>query len=276
MQSKIIKAKVYITGSCKSYKNIALSNQKMKKTDFLALSVYFQVLFRGEILNVLFDSGYSKHFFNATAKFPNKLYALITPVKLKNSLKELLKADGINKIDYIFISHYHADHIGGLLDFNDSFFVSSKDEFLSLFSKNNLSSLKNGFLKELIPSDFLERFIDINDFTRVKNDLFEEFLWLDVFRIFRLDGHAKAQFGLGFRYDELDVLLISDAVWDIKSIDEKINPSKIANLLFDDSKKFYETLEKLQIFSKQNPNVLMVPSHCKNSINKLIKGLENA
>lgn len=276
MQSKIIKAKVYITGSCKSYKNIALSSEKLQKTNFLALSVYFEVLFRGKILNVLFDSGYSKHFFNATAKFPNKLYALITPVKLKKSLKELLEIDGINKIDYIFISHFHADHIGGLLDFKDSFFVSSKSGFKNLFNKNNLLALKNGFLKELIPDDFLEKLVDIESLTKVKNELFDEFLWLDVFRIFRLDGHAKAQFGLAFKCDDLEVLLVSDAVWDIKSIEENIKPSKIANLLFDDSKKFYETLEKLQIFSKQNPNVLIVPSHCESSINKLVKGLKNA
>jgi len=38
--------------------------------------------------NLLFDTGYGTHFFDATAKFPEKIYALTTPVTLETSLFE--------------------------------------------------------------------------------------------------------------------------------------------------------------------------------------------
>ena len=56
-----------------------------------------------------------KRFFEATKKYPNKLYANLTKVFLKKSeeVKEQLKENNIdcNEIKHIVISHFHADHV---------------------------------------------------------------------------------------------------------------------------------------------------------------------
>lgn len=274
-KSEILKAKVYLSGFCESHQNLALRTAKKEKVPFLALTVYFHIVYQGKPLHILFDTGYADYFFEATKSYPNKIYANITKVTINKTIKEYLKEDGVAKIDYVFISHFHADHIGGLRDFEDAYYVASKDAYVDLIKKNSLASLKHGFLKDLLPKNFNERLIDINSLEKIqsKYGFKEEFLWLDVFKIFNLDGHALGQFGLSFEYKDKEILLVSDAIWDIKNIDENILPSRLANIIFSNPKEFYNTLEILSNVRKANKSTLIVPSHCKTSIDLLIDTL---
>src|SRR5262249_7331108 len=70
---------------------------------------------------LLFDTGYAPRFFEPAARLPYSLYARVTPVITRESwtAASYLRSQGLSpdSIKLIVLSHFHADHIGGLKDF---------------------------------------------------------------------------------------------------------------------------------------------------------------
>ena len=217
-------------------------------------------LIEDEGKSLLFDTGYGKHFFDATAKFPEKLYAITTPVTLEKPLVEMMD----KKIDSIFISHFHADHIGGLKDFPEAKLYCSKEAYVIAKGKmSRFSKTKMGVLPALLPDDFEERLTYIEDLPKV--DLpdtlapFEKgYLLEDRFYVIELDGHAHGQYGLVVD----DTFFVSDAVWDIEAITKGVKPNILTHLIFKDAKVYHETIAKLKELHHRNPTLKMVPTHC--------------
>jgi glyoxylase-like metal-dependent hydrolase (beta-lactamase superfamily II) len=142
--------------------------------------------------NLLFDTGYGRHFFDATVKFPEKLYALTTPVTLEKPLVEMID----KPIESIFISHFHADHIGGLKDFPEAKLYCSKEAYAIAKGKmSRFSKTKMGVLPALLPDDFEERLTYIEDLLQVNLPDFlapfeKGYLLDNRFYVIELDGHA--------------------------------------------------------------------------------------
>jgi len=209
---------------------------------------------------MLFDTGYGTHFFDATAKFPEKFYALTTPVTLEKPLFEMLDS----KVDSIFISHFHADHIGGLRDFPEAKLYCSKEAYeVAISKKSRFTKTRMGVLPQLLPNDFEKRVTFIEDLPKVKLPdylaPFEEGYLLDErFYVIELDGHAEGQYGLVVD----DTFFVSDAVWDIEAITKGVKPNILTHIIFKDTKVYYETIEKLQRLYKKNPSMKIVPTHC--------------
>jgi glyoxylase-like metal-dependent hydrolase (beta-lactamase superfamily II) len=210
--------------------------------------------------NLLFDTGYGKYFFEATAKFPEKIYALTTPVTLEKPLCEMID----EQIDRIFISHFHADHIGGLKDFPNAKLYCSKEAYeVAMGSKSRFNKTRMGILPQLLPDDFEERLTFIEDLPKV--DLpkslapFEKgYLLEDRFYVIELEGHAEGQYGLVVD----DTFFVSDAVWDIEAITKGLKPNILTHIIFKDAKVYYETIAKLTQLHEKNPTLKIVPTHC--------------
>ncbi len=248
--------KLYSVGYCTHPEFMVKRGGSFSTIKFPALVAHIAY----ENKNLLFDTGYGTHFFDATAKFPEKIYALTTPVTLKEPL-----IDMINKpIDTIFISHFHADHIGGLKDFSDAKLYCSKEAYdIAMGKKSRFSKTKMGILPALLPDDFEERLTFIEDLPKV--DLPENlapftkgYLLEDRFYVIELDGHAEGQYGLVVE----DTFFVSDAVWDIEAITKGIKPNILTHIIFKDAKIYYETIEKLTQLHKNNPTLKIVPTHC--------------
>lgn len=110
---------------------------------------------------ILYDTGYSGHFRDATKRLPERIYRWMTPVHLPahEVLTTQLGNLGIAPSDVrrVIISHFHADHIAGLRDFPQARFLCMRADWDSFRRMGRLQGLGKGFLPALLPRDFEER-----------------------------------------------------------------------------------------------------------------------
>ncbi|MBT3423493.1 MAG: MBL fold metallo-hydrolase [Bacteroidetes bacterium] len=260
-----IQIKLFSSGFCTANKKHVFPNESSEKIKFCATWALIQ---HPEFGNILFDTGYSSRFFSATKSFPNRIYRWVTPVfhQENESCMNQLKSIGINAedIQHIVISHFHADHIAGLHDFPISKFWCSQLALDFALSRNNFSGVLNGVLKPLIPNDISNRAaFPEKEFEKTKIAKLRAWKWTEDMFFIDLPGHYKGQLGLFLKDTNLgDVLLCADAAWARKTVQEKIYPSKIVSLFIDNYSKLTQTIDQLNEFHLQHPDVLIIPTHC--------------
>jgi glyoxylase-like metal-dependent hydrolase (beta-lactamase superfamily II) len=257
--------KIYQVGYCKHFEFMVIRGGRFKTVNFSAMAA----LIPHPKGNLLFDSGYGEYFFDATKKFPQKLYALTTPVTLEKPLIKQLDQD----VKYIFISHFHADHIGGLRDFPNVKFICSKQalELAKSEKLSNFAKTKQGVLPALLPDDFETRVEFIEDLPSV--DLPKElapfdngYQLFDNIYIIELKGHAKGQYGMVVN----DYFFVSDAVWDIRTITQNRMPNFLTRFIMDDYSQYIETIKKLQQLYQNNKSIQIIPTHCTSTLKMFV------
>jgi glyoxylase-like metal-dependent hydrolase (beta-lactamase superfamily II) len=149
-----------------------------------------------------------------------------------------------DEISYIIISHFHADHIAGLKDFNRAKFICFKEAYQNIKNKKSFFALKEGYLPDLLPVNFEERLIYIEN--KVESNKFKPFdYYFDVFGdnsilAFDLSGHAKGQCGLLVE----DKFFVADACWYSNSYKKNFLPPLWVRMLLGDNKEYLKTLNK--------------------------------
>ena len=226
---------------------------------------------------VLFDTGYTEAFYRATSRFPEKLYALITPVTIdsrQTAVHQLSKHDiAPEQINTVIISHFHADHVSGLVDFPNANYVFLDEAYQHVMSLGRFRSVKAGFLRDLLPHDFNKRAssVTINDaiqlsiqFAPFKSgwDLLGDGSLIGV----ALPGHARGHMGLFVNANDRPYFLIADACWRPEQFlnHAKINP--LAYLVMDNKKQYLQSLELIHHFHKENEAIKIVACHCASMI----------
>ncbi|MBB6241816.1 MBL fold metallo-hydrolase [Rhodanobacter sp. MP1X3] len=224
--------------------------------------------------NILFDTGYSEHFLHATRHLPERLYRTVTPVQLQDSgsLRSQLTCAGLSPLDikHIVLSHFHGDHVGGLLDFPEAALICSRAAWEDLCSRTRLGSLRVGLLPKLLPDDFLERVSWIEDaplrdlppelieFGR-GHDLFGDASMLAV----SLPGHAAGHYGLLFEDAKgKSIFLVADAAWSSQAIREGVPPPSLVTGWLGDTRVYRDTLQRLHRLAVNAPEIRILPSHC--------------
>jgi glyoxylase-like metal-dependent hydrolase (beta-lactamase superfamily II) len=227
---------------------------------------------------ILFDTGYAKRFFEATENFPYKLYSILTKVTVETNeeVKEHIRHFGLKSSDikHIIISHFHADHICGLKDFENARFYCSRKAYDQVISINRYSGLTKGILKSLIPDDFQNRVTIIEDIGTLLHDDIFSFKY-DLFNdktilIYYLPGHAEGQIGIEIYTKKQKYLLIADSCWHESAYTNSALPNQIVRVFFKSWKGYKETLKKISQYHKKYPDVKIVPSHCKKNTESLI------
>ncbi|QPN64040.1 MBL fold metallo-hydrolase [Synechococcus sp. CBW1004] len=257
-------------GHCQHPECMALRSGGRRAIDFPALVGLIEHPQRGLML---YDTGYSRHFHEATKRFPECLYRMITPVTLPPPEEELLaqlESRGIraSDIETIIISHFHADHVAGLRDFPKASFIATRSEHTLCKQKNRLGRLRRAYMRELLPQDMEKRLqyaemmplIPLPDAWKpfeAMHDLLHDGSLLGV----DLPGHTASQLGLAF-YADKPIFLIGDSCWKIEGLIRGKKPSPLAYLVFDDGEAYDATFAKLRALYLSPHAPLVIPSHC--------------
>ncbi|RYD28046.1 MAG: MBL fold metallo-hydrolase [Verrucomicrobiaceae bacterium] len=255
-------------GHCTHPECVAMRGGRFKSIEFPAL---VGLMRHPSLGYVLYDTGYSRHFWEATRTFPECLYRMITPPALppEEELIHQLEQRNIRpeQIGSIIISHFHADHVAGLRDFPKARFIATRDEFREMRGKGRVARLRGAFLTKLLPDDFESRVSWAEDQPVVDPGLvgFNEAYDLagDASLLgIPLPGHARSQLGLLFRAGERRTFLIGDACWQMEALERGKLPSRVTKLLFADNRRYADTFFRLADLHRSDPAVTIIPSHC--------------
>lgn len=258
-------------GHCQHPECVALRGGGRRAIDFPALVGLIE---HPQLGMVLYDTGYSRHFHDATRGFPECLYRWITPVTLppEEELLSQLEERGIRAIDIgtVIISHFHADHIAGLRDFPAARFIATRKERELRERSGRVGRLRKAYLKDLLPADFDARLTHAEDRPKVPladnwrpfeegHDLAGDGSLLGI----DLPGHVASQLGLAFHPENSGgVFLIGDACWKIEGLEENRPPSALAYRIFDDPAAYDQTFASLSALQASTQGPLIIPSHC--------------
>jgi len=258
-------------GHCISKESMMLKGGQKQKIKVPVLIALLEHPLHGKIL---FDTGCSERFYEATAKWPAKLTAMLLPtiVKKEESALAQLAAMGIaaDEVKYIIVSHFHVDHICGLKDFPNARFVCSSAALDNALASKGWSMLKKGVLPDLLPNDLAERswiFDKDSSIQQQKLDVFEN--CFDLFgdgtiRLVALPGHHIGQYGAIVKDEqEASLFLCADACWLSDSYRENRLPPALTKLLISDWKAYKNTIGQLHSFYKKNPEIKIIPTHCR-------------
>jgi glyoxylase-like metal-dependent hydrolase (beta-lactamase superfamily II) len=218
---------------------------------------------------LLWDAGYAPRMLDATTRWPYSLYRRFTPLRLDPALavvNQLHRWDlAPHDIGRVIISHFHADHIAGLLDFPAAALIATQAACEGITGRTGLAALRRGFIPALLPADFARRVQALPTFTGdplpglgPTHDLFGD----GALRLVALPGHARGQMGLLARTARGSLLFAADGCWLTRSITANMPPHRITNLLADDPRAVRRTIAGLHAFAAARPDVSIIPSHC--------------
>jgi glyoxylase-like metal-dependent hydrolase (beta-lactamase superfamily II) len=262
-------------GSCRHLECLAMRGGALRPMEFPALSALMIHSTHGPIL---FDTGYAEHFHTATGPLPERLYRWATRMRLPphQTLERQLARFGLSLRDVrvCIVSHFHGDHIAGLRDLPESSVLTRKSGYSALRSQGRWRGVLKGGLCSLLPSDVEQRvrFVESNRCVRLPEpwsdmgdgyDLFDDGSVIGI----PLPGHAPGHMGLLVRdAQDRQVLLAADACWSRKGLREMRLPSSWVRPVMHDWRCYRSTFESLHKVCLRHPEIVILPSHCEESL----------
>jgi glyoxylase-like metal-dependent hydrolase (beta-lactamase superfamily II) len=262
--------RLYEAGYCTHPELATVSDGSWRACEFPALVARLDHPQHGP---VLFDTGYSRHFFRATARFPECLYRTVTPVHLAPgaSLAAQLEREGVDPaaIRWVVLSHLHGDHVGGLADFPNARIALARAAWADQNARGRIGALRKGLLPALVDEAAQARLAFFEDLPAraldgplarfgIGHDLFGDGSVLAI----ELPGHAAGHYGLLFHDAQGPVFLIADASWSSRAVREGLSPPAFVTGWLGDTEQYRRTLAHLHALTKEAPHLRLVPAHC--------------
>ena len=239
------------SGYCRQLAYFA-GRKSLRSEKFYAVFVYLEHPTEGPCV---IDTGYSEAFWSASRFPPQRLHRWATPTILpkQGSAAGVLMSQGIDpaSIGRVFVSHFHADHIGGLQSFEDTRFVYRKEPLDRLKRMSSVMQVHHGFLSRLLPDNFetLGESVASDVFRGDASDL-DGLLTYDYFGdqsllLVDLPGHALGHTGYLMQTAEGPLFYIVDSCWDIDVMHSRKKLPWLSRFIQHDIKAYESTQHKL-------------------------------
>lgn len=199
---------------------------------------------------VLIDTGYGGRFREATQCWPYRVYRYVTPATMNGSASGALRAAGIDpeEIAHVIVTHFHADHVGGLAEFPQAQVHYRTDALADLARLSPWRQVKSAFLPGLVPSwlpqqsDAIarERFVADDRCGFPTYDLFGD----GTVSLIDLPGHAPGQVGVW--WPEEQVVYVADGFWRESQLESDLELLGPARTLQWDPTAYRQTLDRLR------------------------------
>ena len=226
----------------------------------------------------LFDTGYSLRVRAETSRGVFWLYRALAPMSVSadGPVVDQLGRFGLtpDDIGWIVLSHFHADHLGGLFDFPRARFIASEVAWNDVRSRRGLRALRYGFVPALVPPEFEERLTLIGDFPGRElapfgetHDLFGD----GTVVLCNVPGHARGQICAHVETGDGPVLLAADGCWLGRSYRENRAPHWITGAFVDSTTEARRTVSVLHDFAAAHPETPIVPSHSPEAHERFVR-----
>lgn len=216
----------------------------------------------------LVDTGYSDRFKAATRPWPRRLYRWVTPVHATENTADLLQRAGFPppSIQGIIVSHFHADHIGGLKDFPAVPVVRSEGALEEWQARSAFGQTLSGFLPDLLPPDLpgRTRILTRREFApdpALAGLLTHDLLGDGSVQLVSLPGHAPGQLGVVLETEQERVFYAADAYWHFRQLTAAVEPAPPARLFIHDMKAYRATVATLRGLWAEG-SVTLFACHC--------------
>jgi glyoxylase-like metal-dependent hydrolase (beta-lactamase superfamily II) len=206
---------------------------------------------------VLIDTGYGTRFKEATARIPFCFYRWATPATPAGSTTDLLGHAGIQaaNIRHVIVTHFHADHVGGLAEFPHATVHFHREALETLQRLPAWRQVRAAFLPLLIPSWLPNQakplapdaFSTTAELPLGSHDLFDD----ESVRLVHLPGHAPGQVGVIFNRQNGREFYAADAFWRRCQIVDSVDPLGIAMALQWNANTYRHTIRLLRQVHQQ-------------------------
>jgi len=264
MEKVEVELKVFNSGWVPAHKSMVITGGRGK----IRMPALFAMIRHPRQGVILYDTGYSTRFYEATSKLPYRLMRIFTPAEIReedNADRQLLAA-GVSpdEVRTIILGHGHADHSPGIVYFPNAEVVVESREWeamqgsaLKLFLNAYVKSLYEGIGNKIRLVDLEKQGKPCQGFDRGL-DLFDDGSMILV----SLPGHTAGQMGLLVNAASGKFFFIGDAAWITDNYLTLCPPARPARLIIHSFKNFMNSLRKVQEFNRKFPEVIIVPSHC--------------
>jgi len=268
-----LKIDIFRVGHTRQRERLAQRDKGYTSVEFPALCA---LIIHPQDGPILYDTGYETRLLEATKTYPLKFYRDILPVYIteQERLTIQLKERGLfpKDIRNVVVSHFHADHIGGLKDFSAARVIClQKDcEPISGLAAKPWRSLFAGYVPDLLPETFNERSLFTESLTmrslptsmrpfETGYDLLGDGSALGI----PLPGHTPGQLGLFLpETDKGPVFLVADACWSLPACKKGVLPSSLALCTAFDKRLYKETFFRIKELANREPKIRIIPAHC--------------
>jgi N-acyl homoserine lactone hydrolase len=161
-----------------------------------------------------------------------------------------------SEVERVLMTHLHVDHTSGMRLLPKAKFVCTRDEWAAA---NARGAAGKGYVSEHLPP---EPRMELVEFERVGEPHGPFAKTIDLLgdgsiRLISTPGHTPGHMSVLVRVPgDRDVLVVGDAVYTLRSIREEILP-----LLTVNDALYLRSLRELKVFSEQEPDATLVPSH---------------
>ena len=212
---------------------------------------------------VLIDTGYGGRFQEATRSWPQRLYRWATPATMAGTAGETIRQGGIDpsSIKHVVVTHFHADHIGGLVEFPHATIHYHADAWRLLAGVKPFKQVHSAFLSALVPEWLPSRShaIEPTEFDGLPelpfpiHDLFGD----GLIKLIYLPGHAPGHLGVLLPATEGSLLYATDAYWNLAQIDQSVDLIAPVLRLQWDGKAYQQTVRQLRDVARSNEHRLL-------------------